>query len=311
MSRFWERVSLLDNVRTNLASAAALAFLVYFGHPALALVAGMTLSLTLNRPPMADGSRYGKYLLKTAIVLLGFKLNTNQLLDISGTYALPIAAYVCMTACAGLMLGKLLRADNETNALIASGTAICGGTTIATLSPIIGARAERRLARHSASSFCLMRLRFWHSNHRTLAEPFSRTIRCLGCASHSRYELCRCHRPNLWRSGSGNSDNGQNRPDTVAYPAHYRCESLPRLATVQNPSTQFRFFAFWQHPSWVLGSRFPRLLPFPWDKSAARCWSWPCFLLVRRSPEKPLKAYALPVSYKVQHSGCSLSPRCF
>lgn len=92
---------------------------------------------------MADGSRYGKYLLQTAIVLLGFKLNTNQLLDISGTYALPIAAYVCMTACAGLMLGKLLRADNETNALIASGTAICGGTTIATLSPIIGARAEQ------------------------------------------------------------------------------------------------------------------------------------------------------------------------
>lgn len=133
----------MDNVRTNLASAAALAFLVYFGHPALALVAGMTLSLTLNRPPMADGSRYGKYLLQTAIVLLGFKLNTNQLLDISGTYALPIAAYVCMTACAGLMLGKLLRADNETNALIASGTAICGGTTIATLSPIVGARAEQ------------------------------------------------------------------------------------------------------------------------------------------------------------------------
>ena len=133
----------MDNVRTNLASAAALAFLVYFGHPALALVAGMTLSLTLNRPPMADGSRYGKYLLQTAIVLLGFKLNTNQLLDISGTYALPIAAYVCMTACAGLMLGKLLRADNETNALIASGTAICGGTTIATLSPIIGARPEQ------------------------------------------------------------------------------------------------------------------------------------------------------------------------
>lgn len=133
----------MDNVRTNLASAAALAFLVYFGHPALALVAGMTLSLSLNRPPMANGSRYGKYLLQTAIVLLGFKLNTNQLLDISGTYALPIAAYVCMTACAGLVLGKLLRADNETNALIASGTAICGGTTIATLSPIIGARAEQ------------------------------------------------------------------------------------------------------------------------------------------------------------------------
>ena len=133
----------MHDVRTKLATAAALVFLVYFGNPALALVVGMTLSLTLNRSPVADGSRYGKYLLQTAIVLLGFKLNTTQLLDISGSYTLPIAAYVCLTACAGLVLGKLFRTENETNALIASGTAICGGTTIATLSPIIGARAEQ------------------------------------------------------------------------------------------------------------------------------------------------------------------------
>ena len=117
----------MNHVRTKLTIAAVLVFLVYFGNPAFALVLGMTLSLALNRLPIADGSRYGKYLLQTAIVLLGFKLNTDQLLDISGTYTLPIAAYVCLTACAGLVLGKLLRTENETNALIASGTAICGG----------------------------------------------------------------------------------------------------------------------------------------------------------------------------------------
>ena len=133
----------MNGVRTKLATAAALAFLVYFGNPALALVIGMIISLALNRSPIADGSRYGKYLLQTAIVLLGFKLNTNQLLDISGTYTLPIAAYVCLTVCFGLVLGTLLRSEKATNALISSGTAICGGTTIATLSPIIGARAEQ------------------------------------------------------------------------------------------------------------------------------------------------------------------------
>ena len=133
----------MNDVRTKLATAGALALLVYFGNPAVALIIGMIISLALDRSPFADGSRYGKYLLQAAIVLLGFKLNSNQLLDISGTYTLPIAAYVCLTVCCGLVIGALMRSEKETNALISSGTAICGGTTIATLSPILGARSEQ------------------------------------------------------------------------------------------------------------------------------------------------------------------------
>ena len=82
-------------------------------------------------------------MLQAAIVLLGLKLNAAQLLDISGTYALPIAGLVCATSLLGLSLGWLVRSDHSTNALISSGTAICGGTTIATLSPIIAARPEQ------------------------------------------------------------------------------------------------------------------------------------------------------------------------
>ncbi len=113
------------------------------GNPALALLAGLTISITLDRSPIARGSTYGKYLLQTAIVLLGLKLNAAQLLDISGTYALPIAGFVCVTSVIGLLLGWFIRSDRSTNALISSGTAICGGTTIATLSPIIAARPEQ------------------------------------------------------------------------------------------------------------------------------------------------------------------------
>ena len=85
----------MNDVRTN-CHRRQLCLLVYFGNPAVALVIGMIISLALDRSPIADGSRYGKYLLQSAIVLLGFKLNSNQLLDISGTYTLPIAAYVCL-----------------------------------------------------------------------------------------------------------------------------------------------------------------------------------------------------------------------
>ena len=132
-----------SDLKPRLLIAVALVPLVYMGNPALALLAGLTISITLDRSPIAGGSIYGKYLLQTAIVLLGLKLNAAQLLDISGTYALPIAAFVCVTSVIGLLLGWFIRSDRSTNALISSGTAICGGTTIATLSPIIAARPEQ------------------------------------------------------------------------------------------------------------------------------------------------------------------------
>ena len=132
-----------SDLKPKLLIAVALVPLVYMGNPALALLAGLTISITLDRSPIARGSIYGKYLLQTAIVLLGLKLNATQLLDISGTYALPIAGFVCVTSVIGLLLGWFIRSDRSTNALISSGTAICGGTTIATLSPIIAARPEQ------------------------------------------------------------------------------------------------------------------------------------------------------------------------
>ena len=63
----------------------ALITLIIVGNPAIALLVGMTISLSLNRAPIPKGSTYGKYLLQAAIVLLGLKLNAAQLLDISGT----------------------------------------------------------------------------------------------------------------------------------------------------------------------------------------------------------------------------------
>ena len=127
----------------KVVAIVALCALIYAGNPAIALVIGMLISLSLNRSPLPYGNTIGKYALQTAIVLLGFRLNASELLSISSIYALPVAAYVCTTVLAGLGLGYLCRSEQETNALISSGTAICGGTTIATLSPIINARPEQ------------------------------------------------------------------------------------------------------------------------------------------------------------------------
>ena len=116
--------------------------LVYLGNPALALLFGMGISLATNKRIFAASASVGKYALQTAIVLLGLKLNGNQVLAISADYSLLVTAYVLITLCIGLALGKVLHNESRSNQLISSGTAICGGTTIASLSPIIGAKHE-------------------------------------------------------------------------------------------------------------------------------------------------------------------------
>ena len=69
--------------------------------------------------------------------------SAGQLMTISADYSLPVTVYVLGTLGLGLALGHLLGAAQPSSQLIASGTAICGGTTIASLSPVIGARAEQ------------------------------------------------------------------------------------------------------------------------------------------------------------------------
>ncbi len=53
-----------------------------------------------------------------------------------------ILIFVLATLIAGLAIGRLVRADEDQARLLSTGTAICGGTVIATLAPIIRARPE-------------------------------------------------------------------------------------------------------------------------------------------------------------------------
>jgi uncharacterized membrane protein YadS len=102
------------------------------------------LSVTGNKP--ADYSccqSAGKIGLQTAIVILGLKLNANQLVQISADYSLLVTVYVLTTISLGLTLGYVLGNESKSSQLISSGTAICGGTTIASLSPVIKAKPEQ------------------------------------------------------------------------------------------------------------------------------------------------------------------------
>jgi uncharacterized integral membrane protein (TIGR00698 family) len=121
----------------------ALPLLIYIGNPAFALLVGAAIVLVFDRTPFPAAGNWGKYALQAAIVLLGLKLNPGQLLQISADYSLIVSGYVLTTLALGLLVGRIFHNERKSSQLLASGTAICGGTTIASLSPVIGARPDQ------------------------------------------------------------------------------------------------------------------------------------------------------------------------
>jgi uncharacterized integral membrane protein (TIGR00698 family) len=127
----------------TLLGLALVPALIYYGNPAVALLAGAFLSLTFNKQVIPHADPLGKYALQSAIILLGLKLNATQLLKISADYSVIVTSYVGLTLASGFCIGMLLRNNRVSSQLISSGTAICGGTAIASLSPVIQARPEQ------------------------------------------------------------------------------------------------------------------------------------------------------------------------
>ena len=120
-------------------SLALAPVLIFIGNPALAFLVAAAISLWTNRTLIAKASGYSKYALQTAIVLLGFSMNANNLLALSVDYAAIVSLYVVVTLLFGLFVGWLIKQESVDSKLISTGTAICGGTAIASLSPILRA----------------------------------------------------------------------------------------------------------------------------------------------------------------------------
>ncbi len=137
-----------SGIRTSFTAPAitallALPPLLYLGNPAVALLAGACITLAYNRSVLADGAGMGKYCLQTAIVLIGLRMELGVLWELSAGYGTLVAGYVVATLAVGIGLAVLLRVDRIPGQLVAAGAAICGGTTIACLSPLLGARPQQ------------------------------------------------------------------------------------------------------------------------------------------------------------------------
>ncbi|MDQ0920196.1 YeiH family protein [Paenibacillus sp. V4I5] len=84
-----------------------------------------------------------KFLLRAGIILMGVRLNFNQILDAGIRVVLIDMIVIAFTLTIMIFLGKWLRVDKTLGVLIAVGTAVCGAAAIVAVAPLIGTKKEQ------------------------------------------------------------------------------------------------------------------------------------------------------------------------
>ena len=110
-----------------------------FISPAIALFMGLLLGFTVSNPYIKQSSKVSKYLLQFAVVGLGFGMNLFESLQSGKEGMLFTVVSVVGVLALGYWLGRHMLIDSKTTYLISSGTAICGGSAIAAVAPILNA----------------------------------------------------------------------------------------------------------------------------------------------------------------------------
>ena len=108
----------------------------------MALAAGIIFSLCLGNPWPEKSGKASQLLLKISVVGLGFGLSLGEVWTVGKGAVGYTVCGITLTIGLGLLLGRLLRLRGKTAALISCGTAICGGSAIAAIAPVLGAHDE-------------------------------------------------------------------------------------------------------------------------------------------------------------------------
>ena len=105
----------------------------------VALLAGLIFAFTCRNPYPVFNKKCSKYLLQVAVVCLGFNMNLQESLRSGADGMLFSVVSVVSVMALGVLLGYSLHIHRKTAYLISSGTAICGGSAIAAVGPVIKA----------------------------------------------------------------------------------------------------------------------------------------------------------------------------
>ncbi len=147
-SKRWQQQAqhLLDHrftTRQLLFIGAVILCLTPVMSPPLALLLGLVIAQFIGHPYLHLNHKATHWLLQASVVGLGFGMNVHSAVQAGKEGVLFTVASIAGTLTVGILLGKWLKIDKVTAHLIAAGTAICGGSAIAALSPVMKAEEKQ------------------------------------------------------------------------------------------------------------------------------------------------------------------------
>jgi uncharacterized integral membrane protein (TIGR00698 family) len=110
--------------------------------PPVALVGGIAFGFMVEHPFRAESGSLARLLLQLSVVALGFGMNLQQVIHAGRSGFAYTAIGIAFAMALGLLLGRLASVGGKASFLITAGTAICGGSAIAAISPINHANEE-------------------------------------------------------------------------------------------------------------------------------------------------------------------------
>lgn len=108
----------------------------------MALLLGLAYGFSFVHPYHVDSRNLSKFLLQASVVAMGFGMNLQQVVQAGKSGVVYTAGGIAFALGLGMLLGRALSVNRKTSFLITAGTAICGGSAIAAVAPIIEANSE-------------------------------------------------------------------------------------------------------------------------------------------------------------------------
>jgi uncharacterized integral membrane protein (TIGR00698 family) len=110
--------------------------------PPVALALGILFGLCFTHPYAGATRTSARILLQVCVVALGFGMNLHEVLKAGRSGFVYTALGISFALLVGLALGRMLQVRGNSSFLITAGTAICGGSAIAAIGPILHADDE-------------------------------------------------------------------------------------------------------------------------------------------------------------------------
>jgi uncharacterized integral membrane protein (TIGR00698 family) len=111
--------------------------------PPIALLLGVLIVNVFGNPFLEFNHKSITFLLQFSVIGLGFGMNASAAISAGKEGFLLTVLSIFSTLILGFFLGKWFKTDKKTSHLISCGTAICGGSAIAAISPTINSNENQ------------------------------------------------------------------------------------------------------------------------------------------------------------------------